>query len=87
LRARVRRTARRRLEGKSIYVRWKPSAFVLQPFKVGGARAMIALRTASSHGGAAAAATSMAMVPNIVEALAEMVELGQGLLSGAEPLR
>ena len=73
-----------RLEGRAIYVRWKPSAFVPQPFKVGAARAMIALPANASDG---AAAALVLMVPNVLEALAEMVEMGQGLLSGAEPLR
>ena len=70
----------RRLEGKAIALRWKPTAFVPVKFRVGAARSMIALPGASR-------AEPVLMVPNVLELLQDMLDLGEGLLTVAEPVR
>lgn len=70
----------RRLEGKAIALRWKPTAFLPTPFRVGAASSMIAL--ACNPGGEA-----VQMVPSVLELLQDMLDLGGGLLSAAEPVR
>ena len=69
----------RRLEGKAIAVRWRPSAFLPVPFRTTTARSMIPI--ASVPGG------QVLMVPNVLEILEDIVALGQGLVTGAEPIR
>ncbi|KAG8469327.1 hypothetical protein KFE25_007845 [Diacronema lutheri] len=69
-----------RLEGKAIALRWKPTAFVPVKFRVGAARSMIALPGASR-------AEPVLMVPNVLELLQDMLDLGEGLLTVAEPVR
>lgn len=63
-----------------IALRWKPTAFLPAPFRASAASSMIAL--ASVHG-----AEPAEMLPNVPELLQDMLRLGGGLLSAAEPVR
>jgi hypothetical protein len=62
--------------GPVVGLRWRPSAFVAQPVRVATAHVMLGL---AATGGGAPDARGLA-VPNVALALAEMVELGQGLV-------
>mmetsp|Transcript_15056 Transcript_15056/g.35024 ORF Transcript_15056/g.35024 Transcript_15056/m.35024 type:complete len:642 (-) Transcript_15056:94-2019(-) len=85
-----------RLNGQAIALRWKPTAFLPVPFRVNAAHAMIVLASsagadAAQHSGKKAKrekeGEGAGMVPNVLELLQDMLDLGDGLIASAEPVR